>query len=282
MIETHVVLLILLAAVVHATWNAVVKGSHDKLASMTAIILGHVPFALLMLFFVPLPNIAAWPYIVFSGALHVGYQLFLLWAYRKGDLTQVYPIARGSAPLMVMLCSVMVFHEALSTMHLLGIMTICCGIMSLVVVRGAQGLYNPVAAMLALVTGCFIAGYSMVDGYGARVAGTAVGFYAWLTFLNAAAFSISVEFISKGTLRRTIREHRWTMFLGGGFSFLAYALVVWAFTQASIAVVTALRETSIVFALLIGVLFLKERLSLHKMLSAMVTMMGAFILRFAK
>lgn len=281
-IATHVLLIVLFAAALHATWNALVKGASDKLVSMTAVVLGHAPFALLALPFVPLPDAAAVPYVVAGAALHVGYQLFLLWAYRHGDLTQVYPVARGTAPLIVAAVSVLIFREALTTLQLVAIATIGCGIMSLVLVRGGQGLHNPAGALLALVTGCFVAGYSMVDGYGARAAGTAVGFYAWLAILNAVAFAVIVAVTSPGTLRTTIRSHRKIMAIGGGASFAAYALVVWAFTQAPIAVVTALRETSIVFALLIGVFFLKERLNLVKLVSAMLTMPGALMLRFSK
>lgn len=282
MIETHVLLIVLFAAALHATWNALVKGAPDKVISMTAVVLGHVPFALLALPFVPLPDAASFPYIAGGAALHVGYQLFLLWAYRHGDLTQVYPIARGTAPLIVAACSVLIFREMLSTLQLVAITTIGCGIMSLVLVRGSQGLHNPRGAALALITGCFVAGYSMVDGYGARAAGTPVGFYAWETILNAATFALIIAATSPGTLRTTIRSHKKMMAVGGGASFLAYALVVWAFTQAPIAVVTALRETSIVFALLIGVFLLKERLNLVKLVSAMLTMLGALMLRFAK
>ena len=282
MIETHVLLVVLFAAALHATWNALVKSAPDKLISMTAVVLGHAPFALLALPFVSLPNVASVPYILVGAALHVGYQLFLLWAYRQGDLTQVYPIARGTAPLIVAGFSVVVFHETLSTIQVVAITTIGCGIMSLVLVRGSQGMHDPRAAALALITGCFVASYSMVDGYGARAAGTAVGFYAWETILNALVFSVIVALTSPGALRTTIRSHKKIMAIGGGASFAAYALVVWAFTQAPIAVVTALRETSIVFALLIGVFFLKERLSLVKLVSAMLTMLGALILRFSK
>src|ERR1700716_3404270 len=175
MIETHVLLIVLFAAALHATWNALVKGAPDKLISMTAVVLGHVPFALLALPFAPLPEAASFPYIIGGAALHVGYQLFLFWAYRQGDLTQVYPIARGTAPLIVAAFSVLVFRETLSTLQLVAITTIGCGIMSLVLVRGSQGLHNPRGAALALITGCFVAGYSMGEGYGARAAGTSVG-----------------------------------------------------------------------------------------------------------
>jgi drug/metabolite transporter (DMT)-like permease len=281
-IGTQVLIVVLFAAALHATWNALVKGAPDKLISMTAVVLGHAPFAMLAFPFVPLPEAASVPYIAAGATLHVGYQLFLFWAYRHGDLTQVYPIARGSAPLMVAGVSVLVFRETLSTIQLVAITTIACGIMSLVLVRGSQGLHNPRGAALALITGCFVAAYSMVDGYGARAAGTAVGFYAWETMLNAAAFALIVAITSPGVLRTTIDKHKRLMAIGGGASFAAYALVVWAFTQAPIAVVAALRETSIVFALLIGVFFLKERLDLAKLVSAMLTMLGALVLRFSK
>lgn len=282
MIETQVLIAVLFAAALHATWNALVKSAPDKLVSMTAVVLGHAPFAMLAFPFVPLPEPASVPYIAVGATLHVGYQLFLLWAYRQGDLTQVYPIARGTAPLIVAGFSVLIFRETLSTMQLVAIATIGCGIMSLVLVRGSQGMHNPRGAALALVTGCFVAAYSMVDGYGARAAGTAVGFYAWETILNAVAFALVVAMTSTGVLRTTIQKHKKIMAIGGGASFAAYGLVVWAFTQAPIAVVTALRETSIVFALLIGVFFLKERLNLVKLVSAMLTMLGALLLRFSK
>jgi drug/metabolite transporter (DMT)-like permease len=282
MSETHVLLIVLFAAVLHATWNALVKGAPDKLISMTAVVLGHAPFAMLALPFAPLPEVASVPYIAAGAVLHVGYQLFLLWAYRQGDLTQIYPIARGTAPLIVAAFSVLVFHEMLTTMQLVAIATIGCGIMSLVLVRGSQGMHNPRGATLALATGCFVAAYSLVDGYGARAGGTAVGFYAWETILNAIVFALIIAMTSPGVLRTTIGKNKKLMAIGGGASFAAYGFVVWAFTQAPIAVVTALRETSIVFALLIGVIFLKERLNLVKLVSAMLTMLGALMLRFSK
>ena len=253
MIETHVLLIVLLAAALHAHLERAGEGGvgqadqHDRRRSRARAVCAAGPAV----------RAAAGRGVDSrhsrGAALHVGYQLFLFWAYRKGDLTQVYPIARGTAPLIVAACSVLIFRETLSTLQLVAITTIGCGIMSLVLVRGSQGLHNPHGAALALITGCFIAGYSMVDGYGARAAGTPVGFYAWETILNAIAFAMIVATASPGTLRTTIRSHKKIMAIGGGASFVAYALVVSAFTQAPIAVVTALRETSIVFALLIGV-----------------------------
>ncbi len=280
--ETIVFLAVIAAAILHASWNALLKGSADKYVSMCAVVFGHVPIALALLPFVAMPKPDSWPYIAVGVALHVGYQLFLLTSYRLGDLTQVYPIARGTAPLLVAAVSVLALGVQLSSAELIAIAAIGLGIISLSAVRQSDGTTNRNAALLAFVTGCFIAGYSLVDGLGARAAETALGFYTWLTFGNAAVFG-AITFIARpGAIRRIPTEAPLLFLFGGGASFAAYALVMWAFTQAPIALVTALRETSIIIALLIGVMFLKEKLSLGKVLSTFVTLAGAILLRFSR
>ena len=270
------------AAVLHAVWNAVMKSGHDQHLSMTAIVLGHAPIALVMAFIAPLPDPTSWPYLIAGAALHIGYQLFLLTSYRFGDLTQVYPIARGTSPLLVAGVSVVFLGVALSSVEILAILMIAVGVMSLSLVRQKDGLRNSRAAALAFATGCFIAGYSLVDGLGARQAGTALGFYAWLSLINASVFAIIMAVAKPGLIRRIHIDAVPALVIGGGASFIAYALVIWAFTQAPIALVTALRETSIIFALLIGVFFLKERLDLAKVASTVITLSGAILLRFAR
>ena len=270
------------AAVLHATWNALVKGGADKTLSMGAVILGHVPAALIALPFVPLPAIESLPYLFGSILLHFGYQIFLLKSYQMGDLTQVYPIARGSAPLLVALVSVVFLGIHLSGLELLAIVIIGAGIISLALVRQSDGMQNRSAAVAALITGCFIASYSLVDGLGARLAGTSLGFFCWLAIGNGLLMVAYLALRSPQTLRALPRRGMPMLIVGGGASFIAYALVTWAFTQAPIALVTALRETSIVFALLIGVVFLKERLSLLKVVSTMTTVLGAILLRYAR
>jgi drug/metabolite transporter (DMT)-like permease len=280
--ETTVFLIVLVAALLHATWNAVVKGGADKHLGMTAVVLGHIPISIVAILLVPLPDFASWPYFLAGIVLHIGYQLFLLNSYRIGDLTQVYPIARGTAPILVALVSVLVLGVTLTTSQLLPVFMIAIGIMSLTFVRQRDGLRNPRAAALAFVTGCFIAGYSLNDGLGAREAGTAVGFYAWLSLVNAVLFAGIMRVMKPGLLTRVPTEGLRAFLFGGPASFAAYALVVWAFTQAPIALVTALRETSIIAALLIGVFFLKERLDLAKVASTVITLTGAILLRFAR
>ena len=273
---------VLLAAALHATWNAIVKGSGDKYISMTAVVMGHVPLALLALPASPLPASSSWPYLIAGVILHVGYQLFLMLSYRVGDLTQVYPIARGIAPMLVALVSVMFLGVSLSSTELLAIMIIGTGIMSLVFVRGGDGLHNAKAALMAVGTGCFIASYSLVDGLGAREAGTALGFYAWLTIINALVFMLIMRVAKPGAVTQVVKKHGRFAFLGGGASFIAYALAIWAFTQAPIALVTAVRETSIIFALFIGVFFLGERLNLLKLCSTAMTIFGVLMLRLSR
>ncbi len=273
---------VIAAAALHASWNGLVKHSTDKHLSMLAIVLGHVPPALVILPFVPMPAQASWPYIIAGACLHFGYQLFLLASYRMGDLTQVYPIARGTAPMIVAVVSVTFLGVVLSSLEIAAIAVIGIGIMSLSIVRQGDGLRNTQAALTAFATGCFIASYSLVDGLGAREAGTALGFYGWLTVLNAVFLSATMAVIRPGIFRRLAGEGRTMAVVGGGASYAAYALVIWAFTQAPIALVTALRETSIIFALLIGVVFLKEKLNLAKVISTAVTLSGAILLRIAR
>lgn len=272
----------LLAAVLHAGWNALAKGAADKHLSMAGVILGHLPYAAIGLLFVPMPDLACWPYLIGSLVMHFGYQVFLLNAYRIGDLTQVYPVARGIAPMIVAAVSVTILGVTLGWMEVAAIALIATGLLSLGLVRGQAGTRNPKAAMLAAVTGFFIAGYSLIDGLGARVAGTAVGFYSWSAIGNALVFAVFLKMRHPGVIGRLWSEGRFVLIWGGLASYCAYALVVWGFMQAPIALVTALRETSIVFALFIGVFFMNERLDLMKIAATFATITGAILLRFAR
>ncbi len=271
------------AAMLHATWNALLKGGADKTLGMVGVSLGHVPLALIALLFVPAPTPDSYPYIFAGILLHLGYQVFLLNSYRIGDLTQVYPIARGSAPLIVALVSVAILGVQFDSLEVLAILIIATGIISVGLVRQGDGGRNGKAAVLALITGCFIAGYSLVDGLGARVAETSLGYYSWVAIGNALLMVVYTRFAAPGTLRALAGPAGRKQFvIGGGASFAAYAIVTWAFTQAPIALVTALRETSIVFALLIGAVILKERIDRPKLLATAAIVVGAILLRVAK
>lgn len=274
-----VMTIVLIAALLHASWNYLVKQTEDKHLSMSAVVLGHTPFAAAALLCSPLPELNSLPYVIAGAVLHTGYQLFLLYSYRIGDLSQVYPLARGVAPLIVAGISVMLLSVNLSQFELVAIVTIGTGIMSLTLVRRSDGLRNSRATSLAIITGGFIAAYSIVDGLGAREAGTALGFYSCLSILNAMIFAAFMRFIRPGLIKKVVSQNWRLAFSGGCASFTAYALVIWAFTLAPIALVTALRETSIIFALLLGVFVLNERLDLVKLIATMLTMLGVGMLR---
>ena len=279
---TIVIFTTLIAALLHACWNALAKGAADKHLSMAGVIIGHLPYAIVGLMLVPMPDLACWLYLLGSLVLHFGYQIFLLNSYKIGDLTQVYPVARGIAPLIVAMVSVSFLNVILGWQEVMAIVLIGTGLLSLGLVRGHGGTRNPKAALFAAITGCFIAGYSLVDGLGARVAGTAIGFYGWSAIGSALIFALFLRVTKPGLLSRLKTEGRFIFIVGGGASYCAYALVVWGFMQAPIALVTALRETSIIFALFIGVFFMKERLDLMKVFATFTTIIGAVLLRFGR
>lgn len=282
--STTVFLAVLLAAVLHAVWNALLKHGADKYVGMAGVVVGHTPFALAVLPFVPFPEPAAYPYMTGSVLLHFGYQMFLLWSYRVGDLTQVYPIARGTAPLIVAGFSIAVLGVTLLPNEIIGIIVIAVGLISLSLVRQHSGARNGQAAILAIITGCFIAAYSLNDGLGARAAMTSLGFYSWTTLISALVMAATMMVWKPGVMRRLVQtpSGKRAFWIGGGASFIAYSIVTWAFTQAPIALVTALRETSIVIALLLGVVFLGERLDIGKVVSTFLTIMGAVIIRLSR
>jgi len=274
-----VMLIVLLAALLHASWNFLVKRTDDKAIAMSAMAIGHAPFAVAALLAAPLPRYASLPWLLAGASLHVGYQLFLLAAYRAGDLSQVYPLARGAAPLLVAGVSVVFLGVQLSWAEIAAVVTIGTGIMSLTLVRRSDGLRNGRAALLAITTGGFIAAYSLVDGTGARIAQTALGFYGWLSAINAVLFAAIMHVRRPGIVTDLWRRHWRLALTAGGGSFCAYAMVTWAFTVAPIALVSALRETSIIFALLLGVLVLRERLDLMKLFATVCTILGLGLLR---
>lgn len=273
---------VLAAALLHASWNAMVKGGRDKQLNMVAVVIGHLPLALLAIVFFPLPDPASFPYILTGLSLHFGYQLFLIRAYHAGDLTQVYPIARGSAPMLVAAISVAFLGVTLAPIEIAAVLTIGLGILSMALVNKTNGKRNLQGVKLALITGCFIAAYSLVDGMGARLSGTAIGFYGWIAMGNAVLMAAYIAATAPHQFRALYTNGKRVFIIGGSASYAAYGLVIWAFTQAPIALVTALRETSIVFALLIGAVFLREKLDSGKIIATAITLIGVALLRLAK
>lgn len=275
----NIIVVVLFAAILHASWNFLVKQSDDKLLSMSAVVIGHVPYAVIALIFTPFPLMDALPFLVLSVVFHTGYQWFLLNAYQIGDLSKVYPLARGAAPLLVTLVSIGFLGTALNQNELTAIILIGIGIGSLVFTRSQSGSFGIKTVLLSLITGCFIAAYSMTDGLGARAAQSPFGYYAVGSLATSLVWAIYLQFKRPKLLKTLVTTQKRLTLMGGGISFAAYSLVVWAFTLAPLALVTALRETSIIFAMLLGTFILKERMTWQKGAAALLTVAGVIILR---
>ena len=271
--STTVLLIVLLAALLHALWNALVKTSADRAITLGLVAAGHCLPALALMPFVPMPAIEAFPYIIASTVIHWAYYYFLNVSYRFGDLSLIYPIARGTAPVMVALGAMVWADEALSLWAWIGILTVSAGIMVLAAIRHADK--RGIGA--ALVTSAIIAAYSVVDGIGIRVSGTPIGYVVWLfaAEICVAVFVIATRF----DRARNISQRALVLGLSGGvISGLAYGLALFAKTLAPIGIVSAVRETSVIFAALIGVYWLGEGPAKRRLVAASIMAIGVIIL----
>lgn len=268
-----VLLIVLLAALLHALWNALVKTSGDRAITLGLVATGHCLPAFALMPFVPIPAAEAFPFIIASTVIHWAYYYGLNIAYRFGDLSLIYPIARGTAPVMVALGAMVWADETLSLWAWIGILTVSAGIMILAAIKHADK--RGIAA--ALVTSAMIAAYSVVDGIGIRVSGTPIGYVVWLF---AAEICVAVFVIaSRYSRARRITRRSLVLGLSGGvISGLAYALALFAKTLAPIGIVSAVRETSVIFAALIGVVWLREGPAPRRLLAASVVAAGVIIL----
>ncbi len=274
--------MVIAAAVMHAVWNAVVKIQDDRLVMMAMISGSAGICSLLVLPFVPLPSIEAWPYIGISLVLKNAYYLLLISAYRHGDLSHVYPIARGTAPIIVTLISVGILGETITQSGLLAVILIAVGLLSLAATRGQKAMANLKPVGFALATGLFIALYTVVDGLGARISGNPHSFTFWQFFLDGFPLVLFVLALRRREALNVVRANWAVGLFGGVVSLIAIWLVIWALTLAPMAYVSALRETGIVFAVMIGVVFLKERLDLRRFTAIFCTMAGSLLLKFSK
>lgn len=273
--------LVLLSAFMHAGWNAVVKIRGDRLVVMALISAGAGLLALACLPFAPPPAPASWPWLACSIILQLGYKLFLIEAYRHGELGQVYPIARGTAPLLVTLATLVLLDEPLAPAALVAVLIIALGILALAL-RGGEGLGgDPRAVAYALGTAVFIASYTLVDGTGARLAGTPHGYALWLFVIDAVPIGLVAMWLRGPAAFAPLRAGLLPGLLGGAMALGSYWLVIWALTLGPMAPVAALRETSVVFAMFLGTAFLKERLGPWRLASVAAVALGVVMLRIA-
>jgi drug/metabolite transporter (DMT)-like permease len=274
--------MVLGAALIHATWNALMKSDGDRLALVEIMAATQFLLSLALLPLVPVPAPASWPYIIANPALTTAYTLLLERAYRSGDLSLVYPLARGTAPLIVAGISIGLLGEQLSAVSQVLVLLIALGVTSLALTRGANGLRDRRSIALSLAAAAFIATYTVVDGLGARAAGTANGYMVWITLLSSPLIVISARLLRRGRRAPIGRRSRNAGMTAAVLSYGASWLFIWALTLAPIALVSALRETGMVFAVLIGVVFLNERLNLARLASLAATLVGTALLKLSR
>lgn len=266
------------AALLHASWNALVRIGANKVTVMLILTLVQGGLGLAIALTRDLPAGPVWGWLVASGVFHAAYKAFLALAYENGDLSRVYPIARGAAPLIVLAVSAALLAEPLENLEVFAILVLGAGI--LLMGRGAFRSGESVRLVpFALASAAMTAGYSLVDGLGARVSGDAVTYVAWL-FIFDAALLTPVLLWMRGPAIIRAPVNVWGLgAVAAAFSYGAYAIVVWAMTQAPIALVTALRETSILFAVLIGWLAFGERMDRTKSAAALLILAGVVLTR---
>lgn len=274
-----VLFLVLFGAALHASWNAIVKAGTDKSLDAAMVALGAGAVGLFFLPFVPLPKPEAWPFILVSAFLQFAYFQLVAGAYRAGDIGLVYPLMRGTAPLLVAMTSGVVLGEHLTPAAMAGVLIISAGVLTLAFESRRGGRH---AILLALANAVVIATYTFVDGAGARVSGNAVSYTLWMSLLPPVLlFGWAVMRRGKATVWNHVRRNWARGLFGGAGSIASYGLALWAMTKAPVATVAALRETAIVFALLISVFVLKEKASVWRYLAGAVIAAGVLVLKLA-
>jgi drug/metabolite transporter (DMT)-like permease len=277
----HAVYIVLFGALLNASWNAMVKRSGDTLLTTIMITSAAAAFAALALPFLPQPASASWPFIGASVLLQTLYYVLLVAAYRSGDMSHVYPIMRGTAPLIVAALSAALIDEAVAGARWLGIGLICGGVLGLALHRPAQAVPHRAATAFALGNACVIAGYTMVDGLGVRRSGAPAAYALWIFLFSGIALLLWATFRRRAQFAAQLRG-RWPLGLAGGAAtVMSYTLALWAMTVAPVALVAALRETSIVFAALISAVLLKERVTLQRLACTALIIAGVVALRLA-
>ena len=276
--STGVFCLVLLAAALHAGWYAIVKGAGDKRLSTVVVASSSGALSAVALPFFPQPDAASWPFIAGSVLLHQAYFALVMAAYHTGDMSRAYPLMRGTAPMLVAAASLPLFGEALASAGWGGVALITGGVFALLLPMRAGAGHR--ATIYALLNAVVIAAYTLVDGMGARLSGAPTAYTLWVFLLAGAIFAAGWAVRNRGA-RPPLAGHLRLGLAGGLGSVLSYATVLWAMTLAPVAMVAALRETSILFATLLAATILKEPVGPARALAAGTIAAGAVVLRLA-
>jgi drug/metabolite transporter (DMT)-like permease len=291
-----VTLVVLAAAVTHATWNAIAHGIKDQLLAFGLIGAGGILVAIPLVIVSPFPQSACWPYLLASIVIHVFYNLLLMRSYRYGEFGQVYPLARGTSPLVVTVLAAVFAAERPSAAQVAGVLVVSGGLALLVLAgrtrrraaagggsgsagRGGGSGLGRAALLAAVGTGLTIAAYTTVDGLGVRLSGSSVAYIGWLMLVEslcvpAWALARRRHELLSGTSRRVL----WSGLLAGGLSVLAYGLVLWAQTRGDLAPIAALRETSVIFGAVIGTVVFREPFGRWRIAATLLVVIGVLLL----
>jgi drug/metabolite transporter (DMT)-like permease len=274
-----ITLAVLGAGLLHAGWNALLKSAPggDPMLDTATVVAGSCVWALVVLPFVPLPDPSAWKFIAASTVIHFAYYVTLAHAYRTGDLSFAYPLMRGSAPLIVAVLGVAFLQELPTTHAMLGIVLICTGIVSIAFVRRER--HPAAAASWAFANAAIIAAYTLVDGSGARTSGNALAYVTWLIFIEGLPFIAWILWRRRAAGAAYLQRGWRRGLVGGAASLAAYGIVLFAMTRAPVAAVAALRETSVLFAALIGAVWLKEGFGAMRLAGAASVAVGIAALK---
>lgn len=276
-----VMLAVLLGALLHAVWNAMIRGSDNRTLDTVLVVAGAGALMIAMLPFAPLPAPASWPYVIASGAIHVAYFLLVAMSYRHGELSFVYPIMRGSAPAASAIAAALLLAEVPAAGGWLGVALICGGVMLLAGDSWRTGSFHGRAALFAIGTAAVIVVYTLVDGIGVRLSGHAASYTGWVFLLTAAPLVTIFMARNRTATTAYLRQHWRRGLFGGACTLASYALALWAMTRAPIALVAALRETAVIFGVLIAALVLHERITRIRYLSILIVTAGAAAIKLA-
>jgi drug/metabolite transporter (DMT)-like permease len=265
---------VLAAALLHAAWNALVKSSADKQLDTYAVAAGSGLLALVLLPFFPLPASASWPWLAGSAVVHILYFIFLAGAYRWGELSYVYPMMRGGGPMIVAATGALVFGEILRGSEWLGVLLICAGILAF-----ASGAHDRRATLFALANAVVIGAYTLIDAAGARASAAPVSYTLWFFVANGVVIT-AIGVLTRGREVPRYFARSWLRAAGGGACALgAYGIALWAMTRAPVALVAVLRETSVIFAAVIGAVLLKEKMTRRRLVATGAVLAGLIVLR---
>ena len=275
-------LVVLAAAVTHATWNAIAHGIKDQVLAFGLIGAGGIAVAVPLVVLSPFPLAACWPYLLGSVFIHVFYNLLLMRSYRYGDFGQVYPLARGTSPLVVTVLAAVFAAERPSFSQVAGVLVISAGLAFLVLAgrrraASGSGLSRP-ALLAAGGTGLTIAAYTTVDGLGVRLSGSSVGYIGWLMLLESLCVPAWALVRRRDAVRDASRRVLLSGVLAGALSVLAYGLVLWAQTKGALAPIAALRETSVIFGAVIGALIFREPFGRWRIAATVLVVLGVLLL----